>query len=195
MQTQSAHLKTNKNRCAYTYCRGAIALLTIFSTAFLFGCENPDKDALQIAVKSESSSSGETLTKQVKSKAIDFAPTVSSERKGLWLGGAPALNKRVSMIDTYYQLKAGNSPDQVIMTLRFEGAKTKDARVSFKPIDGAKFLHAEQRAQWKLKPDIASQVTITLVLPKNTSYLTLNTFQNGKGASRAFLLNQLRKHK
>lgn len=131
----------------------------------------------------------------VKEEVVPFAPTISTERKGSWFGGAPPLNKRASKIDTYYRIKAAKKSNHFSVTLRFEGAIHEDAKVTFRPIDGAKFKQKEQRNKWRLKPNIASQVSFIVVVPSNISYLTLDTWQNGKGASRAFILEKPIRHK
>ena len=118
-----------------------------------------------------------------------FAPTVENERRGRWFGGIAPHNKRASGIETYYRIKAEEKANHLTMTLRFEGISSEDAKVDFRVIDGAKFKQIDQRTHWRLKPNIASEVIIPLVVPDGISYLTLDSSQNNKGSSRAFVLN------
>ncbi len=41
----------------------------------------------------------------------------AEERKGIWRGGAPPINKRMSGIDTYYRIKQGAKPNQLAVRL------------------------------------------------------------------------------
>lgn len=161
-------------------------LAVLFPVALNVGCNQASYDATAPAQGVKTSGADTAVTD--KSSAPAFAPTVEGERKGLWLGGAPPINKRQSGIDTYYQLRAGDTPKHLTMKLRFEGVVADDALVRFSAIDGARFEPASQRTEWRLKPNIASEVTLNLVVPSTTSYLILSTQQNKRGASRAFLL-------
>jgi hypothetical protein len=117
-----------------------------------------------------------------------FASTAAGERQGVWKGGPPPQNKQKAGISTYYRIKTGSEPGTITMVMRFEGVKSPDARVDFKLLDGARFEPLGQRNEWRLKPDVASQVSLTLAVPETVSYLTLNAFQNGRASARAFIL-------
>ena len=177
--------KSKSDMCKRAY-RLTLSFFMLFTTALLFGCEK-SKD---IAVINDAESLALSSAKNIfqKQETMIFAPTAGKERKGLWHGGAPPINKRASEIDTYYRIKAGVKPNQLKMTLRFEGVTSDDAKVVFRAIDGAKFDLQNQQTQWRLEANIASEVSFTLLVPDNLSYLTLDTFQNNKGASRAFKL-------
>ncbi|MCI2285780.1 hypothetical protein L3081_23370 [Colwellia sp. MSW7] len=161
----------------------------------LSGCENADDKTSLPQHKSVPIAVAADLTTKAKSIALDnkqgtsvFAPTVDNKRTDIWLGGAPPINKRASGINTYYHIKPEGNPNQIVMTLRFEGIKFDDARVEFRTLDGAKFKEKDQQTQWRLKANTASEVTFTIVVPDGISYLSLDTFQNNQGASRAFIL-------
>lgn len=178
--------------CKRTY-RLALVFFVLLSSTSLSGCENSEDSNIAKDLESKKLS---LVTDVVNSEETSvYAPTVKKKRKGLWFGGAPAINKRASKIDTYYRLKFEGKPDHLKMTLRFEGAKSDDARVAFRAIDGAKFEASDQRIHWRLKPNVASEVTFTVVVPDNISYLTLDTFQNNQGSSRAFILEIPARHK
>ena len=118
----------------------------------------------------------------------DFAPIAENDRRGLWLGGPPPHNKDQAGISAYYQLRSGGTADRLTMKLRFEGVVADDAVVRVSGIDGARLDPAVQRSEWRLKPNVASEITITLAVPAGPSYLTLYASQNRQGASRAFFL-------
>ena len=136
----------------------------------------------------EASATTATKIKQTVASTPIFAPTVEGDRRGIWYGGSPPINKRASGIKTFYQLKEGEKPNQLLMKLRFEGVVADDALVRFKAIDGARFELSDQRFEWRLKPNVASEISLSLIVPATTSYLTILTFQNKSGSSRAFLL-------
>jgi hypothetical protein len=119
---------------------------------------------------------------------ILFAPVTTDSRGLKWRGGAPAMNKQASKINTYYHIRTLENESHLQLSLRFEGATYDDARVSFQLIDGAKFDVPNQQTQWRLKPNEVSEITFSLIVPSEQSYITLTTFQNDLGASRAFLL-------
>lgn len=127
-------------------------------------------------------------TAVVASKSLPFAPITTEKRTHSWQGGAPPMNKRSSEINTYYRLRTLDKPQHLQLTLQFEGAKSDDARVSFQLIDGATFVFADQQTKWRLRPNEVSEISFSLIAPKQQSYITLTTFQNNHGAARAFLL-------
>lgn len=173
--------------------RFAFVFFVLVSSASLSGCENSETGA---AIKEVESTKLSAVTEVIHSEETTvFAPTKEKERKGMWRGGPPPINKRASGIDTYYRIKSAGKPNHLKMTLRFEGATFDDARVAFRAIDGAKLDPLGQRTQWRLKPNVASEVSFTVVVPDNVSYLTLDTFQNNKGSSRAFILIVSARHK
>lgn len=126
----------------------------------------------------------------VKQSAVVFATTVADKRRGFWKGGAAPINKQQSKIDTYYKVKASKTTgNKLTMTLRFEGITGDDALVELHLLDGARFFNVDQRTQWRLKPNLVSEVSFDVVVPTDTpSYLALSTMQNNQGASRAFVL-------
>lgn len=188
--------------CSRTYWLAPLSFILLFCT-LLSGCDKPNKvevvrpkteiiPVTQIVTKAEASSSA--LIEDTNATEV-FAPTVESERLGNWLGGAPPHNKRASGVLTYYRIKAADKPNHLIMTLRFEGIVADDAKIVFRPIDGAKFAQTDQPSQWRLTPNMVSEITFTVVVPNGISYLALDTFQNNQGASRAFLLETSRRTK
>lgn len=98
------------------------------------------------------------------------------------------MNKQASKINTYYRIKKTDKPNLLYITLQFEGVVYDDASVTIKTIDGAKFEHSGQQTTWRLRPNAVSEISFTVIVPDHPSYLSLNTFQNGRGAARAFLL-------
>jgi hypothetical protein len=182
----------NKHENAYYL---ALVFSVLLSLVTLSGCEKSDDETLESNDKSGHTVLSKGLPNTVKSasfaeinKAIVFAPTVDKNRKGLWLGGSPPINKRASGIDTYYRIKETDQPNQLTITLRFEGVVGDDATILVRPIDGAKFNPSNQRTKWRLKPNMISEITFTVVVPEGVSYLALDTFQKNQGAARAFIL-------
>lgn len=148
--------------------------------------------AISVACAGQTAASTHTdklsVDESISATEVMFAPTVNTERKGKWLGGAPPLNKRAAKISTFCRMEAMDDPNQIKVTLRFEGAKHDDAQVQFRPIDGAKFAQEKFSERWRLMPNTTSQISFTVIVPPTLSYLTLHTSQNNKGASRAFIL-------
>ena len=170
----------------------------LLSSCLLSGCAKPDNNEKALSPKAETTLAKQNVNKAEVSASSEtqdiqkmevFAPTVESERHGIWHGGPPPINKRGSGIDTFYRIKTSDKPNHLTMTLRFEGVVADDAKVAFRPIDGAVFARSDQQSQWRLKPNTASQLTFTIVVPSGISYLALDTFQHGKGAARAFVLD------
>ena len=124
-----------------------------------------------------------------KSEVAVFATIVDATRDGTWLGGSPPINKRASGVDTFYKIAKDKLSNHLKVTLRFEGITAEDAYISFSAIDGATLL-PEQQTKWRLKSNEVSEVSFEVVVPESVSYLTLYTYQNGQGASRAFLLEE-----
>lgn len=118
---------------------------------------------------------------------INIAAIATKKRGSSWLGGSPPINKRASGIDTYYQILATNKPNNLLIKMQFEGVKYDDAYISLKTLDGAKLVNKDA-SKWQLNANEVSEVTFEVSVPENISYLSLYTFQNGKGATRAFLL-------
>lgn len=178
--------------CTYGLIPVYFVLLII---AFLSGCEKTDDETIAVNTIAEQTSAISTKTlksspiiMQEANKTEKFAPTVENDRHGRWLGGIAPHNKRASKVDTYYRIKAAYMPNHLTMTLRFEGILADDAEIAFRPIDGAKFKIPDQQSVWRLKPGIASEITFTLVVPNNVSYLALDTMQNNQASARAFVL-------
>lgn len=142
----------------------------------LSGCTEPHNE-----VSNESSEAKPTTQ-------LQYAPVTNKERTPNWRGGAPAINKQASKINTYYHIKTLDTPKHLQLSLQFEGAQYDDASVTFKLIDGAKFTSPQQQTQWRLKPNETSEIIFSLLVPNNKSYISLTTFQNNQGATRAFLL-------
>ncbi len=131
---------------------------------------------------------------------VAFAPVYAGEGdipyareagqlKGIWQGGAPPINKRMSGINTYYRINSAEQPEQLEVLLHFEGAVASDAYVEIKAIDGAVIQAPAKHSRWKLKPGVASEISLLLQVPPHApSYLALYTYQNGKSAARAIEL-------
>ena len=186
-------IRNKASMCICTY--GLIPVYSaLLAMTLLTGCEKPDNNVVSVSSKVEEVPA--KLSKAlVKTSVIEhvnkievFAPTVENERHGKWLGGIAPHNKRASKVDTYYRIKAAEKPNHLTMTLRFEGIFADDAKIAFRPIDGAKFKLPDQQSVWRLKPGTASEITFTLVVPDSASYLALDTMQNNQGAARAFVL-------
>ncbi|WP_196797959.1 hypothetical protein [Colwellia sp. PAMC 21821] len=172
-----------------------IFLVKLLLVAFITsGCTPSDKNVEDLVNDSNNRAQAAKVApmptdKISVKKPLDFAPTVDKPRTGYWLGGSPPINKRSSGIDTYYKVTPSNKPKHLWVTLQFEGVVSDDAFIKFNAIDGAEVVN-NQPKKWLLKADIISQVTFEVKVPVTISYLTLYTFQNGRGASRAFLLEE-----
>ncbi|WP_077338660.1 hypothetical protein [Pseudocolwellia agarivorans] len=156
----------------------------------MMGCSPETTDT-----KASLSSGHEDKVEHVKvkkvsvNKSLEFAVTVDESRSGLWLGGSPPINKRASGIDTYYKMSVGSKPNRLLVTLQFERVTADDAYISFNALDGAE-ISLTQPLKYKLKANKVSEVTFEVAIPETPSYLALYTFQNGRGASRAFKLKE-----
>lgn len=166
--------------------RRASFFLGIVLISSIAGC-NEVSDELSVLAQSDRVRT-DSHNDTIDTTQSAFAPTVEGERQGLWRGGPPPINKRQSGIDTYYQLTADDKPGHLTMKLRFEGVVADDAKIQLNGIDGARLEPSSQRTEWRLKPNTASEITLTLTIPTHVSYLNLLTFQNSRGSSRAFLL-------
>lgn len=192
LKIQAQKSKEGKHKRAYSLW---LVYSAFWPLILLTGCDNANENRVNTANQSQDVVKSTQLTAVEKPTSEDlqneillYAPTVEQHRIGLWHGGAPPINKRASGIDTYYRIKPGETPNHLTMTLRFEGVTADDAKVSFRTLDGAKFKQRNQKTQWRLKANSVSELEFTVVVPDNVSYLTLDTFQNNQGASRAFVL-------
>lgn len=196
LKIQTKKSKERKHKNAYSLLLVCSAFLSL---SLLTGCDNANENSLKTANQSKDVVAPTELTTELTAvekptsmdqpnEVLRYAPIVEQNRTGSWLGGAPPINKRASGIDTYYRLQPEGTPNHLLMTLRFEGVTAEDAKVSFRTLDGAKFKQANQQAQWRLKAHAVSEVEFIVVVPNSVSYLTLDTFQNNQGASRAFVL-------
>ena len=162
--------------CSCTYWLAPLSFV-LLSCTLLSGCGKPAEKVEAISPKTEISTVTQNISKEMDSRVlIDdanksemFAPTVENERHGVWLGGPPPLNKRASGVVTYYRIKATDKPNHLSMTLRFEEIVADDAKIEFRPIDGAKFALPDQRSLWRLKPNTASEITFNIVVPDGIS--------------------------
>ena len=184
----------NKARISSSPC--FVFFTSIVLTLFFTGCSPSDNKA-DILVNEESNKSLDVTPQLIKknsvNKLLNYAPTVNERRQGFWLGGSPPINKRASRIDTYYKMVASDKPNHLLVKLQFEGVKFDDAYITFKALDGAEIVSTQQ-LKWLLKADAVSEVSFEVKIPEKVSYLTLYTSQEGKGASRAFILQET-KHK
>lgn len=191
------HLRTIKeqNNVGKTHlsCFAHISLLLI--SMILFAC-SPNEQKIKSNENNASGNSVETKKVVVKSAeqvevthTVNYASVVDEPRTGIWLGGSPAVNKSAAEIDTYIRIVPASKQNHLLVALQFEGAKFDDAFISFKPLDGAEITE-RYPTKWLLKPHVISQVKFEVKVPKTVSYLTLYTFQNGKGAARAFILEK-----
>lgn len=184
---QQHNLRTSASRCI-------VLVKILFVTFITFGCTPDDKNAGNLVRDSDhvakitKTSPAPTEKVSVK-KSIDYAPTVDKPRAGHWLGGSPPINKRASGIDTYYKVTPSNKPKHLWVTLQFIGVISDDAYIKLNTIDGAEIIN-NHPVKWLLKAEAISQVSFEVKVPKTVSYLALHTFQNGKGSSRAFILEE-----
>lgn len=174
-----------------------LPLRSLLSTSLivlaLTGCNEASIEQNDTLVTKQSSLAIDPSTVQetaAKQSPVTFATTVAGKRRGFWKGGAAPVNKQQSNINTYYKIKASKTTENTLtMTMRFEGITADDALVEFHLLDGARFVNIDQRTQWRLKPNVASEVSFEVVVPTDKpSYLALSTMQNNLGASRAFVL-------
>lgn len=163
--------------------------IPVIMAFIITGCSPSDKtaDVSVNKVNNIEKVASASIEKVDANSQLKFAPTVDEDRTGLWLGGSPPINKRASGIDTYYRMSVGSKPNRLLVTLQFEGVKADDAFFYFKGLDGAEVALA-QPVKWLLKANVVSEVTFEVKVPDTVSYLTLYTFQNGRGAARAFKL-------
>ncbi len=184
----------NKVRISRSPC--FVFFTVIVLTLFFTGCSPSDNKA-DILVNEESNKNLDVTPKLTKknsvNKLLNYAPTVDERRQGFWLGGSPPINKRASRIDTYYKMVVSDKPNHLLVKLQFEGVKSDDAYITFKALDGAEIVSTQQ-LKWFLIADAVSEVSFEVKVPETLSYLTLYTSQEGKGASRAFILQET-KHK
>ena len=134
----------------------------------------------------------------VLADSSSFVPSsaeVVEVRKGLWLGGAPPINKAQSRINTFYRITETDRPHQLSIVLRFEGVVSDDAWVEVLPIDKAIIVSPKNSRRWRLPKASASELSLTVEVPANMpSYLSVNTKQKGKGSNQTLLLETMLSH-
>lgn len=122
--------------------------------------------------------------------ADPWAPVADGLRKGPWLGGPdPVSGKLRSGVATYYRWGAvqAGKPVKAQLELRFEAVSSHDATVNLAVGDGAEWA-APIRARWRLKPGVASHITVQVWVPAGDSYLHVTTAQNQRASVKSIVL-------
>lgn len=145
----------------------------------LVGCLGPAAEP-ELSVRSGTKTDG----------AAPWAPVADGLRKGQWLGGPdPVSGKLRSGVTTYHRWTAVavGKPVKAQLELRFEDVSADDATVSLAVGDGAAWA-APVPTHWRLKPGVASHITVQVLVPAGDSYLHVTTSQNQRSSVKSIVL-------